>query len=316
MRPETEVTCDYCGKIYTKPIFRVRENEKNGWKNYCSRECQAKFYSKSKVFICSNPDCDKKVIRKPSKVEPSGNVFCSHSCAAAVTNKTRVVKSRKYKTTKPQDLPECKYEKCHRKVSTKYKKYCSMKCYGLDHRKPPEHFRKKAISGIRSFYKQHGRIPMKREVYRLYQPARRAFGTWNNAIQAAGYQPNPVQFAKQYIAKDGHRCDSMSERIIDDWLYNRRIPHQINVKYPWRNGMTVDFKSADFWIEFFGLDGHLEVYDQLKDKKLKLAEKYQLDVLAIYPKDLVNNKLSLKLKPVLDYFSQRKNVHQPSLFNS
>lgn len=311
MRPTTNVTCEYCGKIYIKPVFRVRENKKNDWKNYCSRECQAKFYNKSKVYPCFNPDCDKKVIRRPSEIEPSGNIFCSHSCAATVTNKNREVFTSKYKTVKSKDLPECKHNDCNNIVSSRYNQYCSIIC---SRRKSIKYYRQKALQGINNFYKQHNRIPMKREVCHLYQPARRAFGTWNKAIQAAGFQPNPVQFAKHCIAKDGHQCDSMSERIIDNWLYNRRIPHQINVEYPWKNGMTVDFKVIDFWIEFFGLDGNLKRYDLLKDKKIKLAKKYNLHVLPIYPKDLLNNKLSLKLQPVLEHFSQLKKVSQPTLF--
>ncbi len=316
MRPTTKVTCDYCGQIYSKPLFRVRENQSKGWRNYCSKKCQDSFHRKSKTYVCSNPECDQKITRMPSKVEPSGNVFCSHSCAATVTNKTRVVKTKKYQSAKTKNLPICKYKKCHNKVSTKYKKYCSMKCFGMNSRKSQAHFRKKALDGIKDFYQKHGRIPMKREVYHLYQPARRGFGTWNKAIQAAGFQTNPVHFAKQYQAKDGHRCDSLSERIIDDWLYRHHIPHKINVPYPWQNGMTVDFKAADFWIEFFGLHDQLAKYDQLKNKKLKLAQKYQLNVLAIYPADLKNNKLSLKMQPVLEHFSQLKKVSQPTLFGS
>ena len=210
MRPETEVTCDYCGQEYLKPLFRVYENDHRGWKNYCSFQCQHDSMKKRKTYTCSNPDCREKIVRTPSAVEPSGNTFCSHSCAATVTNKNREVSTSKYKTTKAENLPECKRQGCSNIVATRHNKYCSVSC---GRQKPIEHSRQKALRGIKDFYQKHDRIPMKREVYRLYQPARRAFGTWNKAIQAAGFQPNPVQFARHFIAKDGHQCDSMSERI-------------------------------------------------------------------------------------------------------
>jgi len=47
-----------------------------------------------------------------------------------------------------------------------------------------------AFSEIRDFYDQHGRIPIRREREAINTIARRYFGTWNNFIAAAGYQPN------------------------------------------------------------------------------------------------------------------------------
>jgi len=67
------------------------------------------------------------------------------------------------------------------------------------------------INEIRSFYKQNGRIPLKSE-YHHHSAGRRKFGTWNNAIKASGFLPNPVLFAHKHIAKDGHKCDSLAEK--------------------------------------------------------------------------------------------------------
>ena len=93
-------------------------------------------------------------------------------------------------------------------------------------------------------------------------------------------------FAKKYIAKDGDKCDSLSEKIIDDWLNARKIKHIRNFSYPGNEGFTVDFKVGDFWIEFFGLSGGLRRYDDLKKRKLKLAKRYKLKIIEIYPKDI------------------------------
>jgi hypothetical protein len=135
------------------------------------------------------------------------------------------------------------------------------------------------------FYGQNGRIPFKRE-FLHYHSARNQFGSWNKAIKAAGFSPNPVMFAKKYIANDGHKCDSLAEKIIDDWLHRKNIPHKRNVKYPEDYGLTVDFVVYERWIEFFGLSGQHKRYDELKNLKIKLANKHKLNLVEIYPEDL------------------------------
>jgi hypothetical protein len=109
--------------------------------------------------------------------------------------------------------------------------YCSPECL-KKYQKLSSYTAESVIKSIREFYLQNGRIPLKYEMGALYAPARQHFGTWNNAIQAAGYDPNPVMFAKHYLAKDGHKCDSMAEKIVDYWLYARDIEHKIHVPYP------------------------------------------------------------------------------------
>lgn len=99
-------------------------------------------------------------------------------------------------------------------------------------------------------------------------------------------------FAKKFIANDGHRCDSLAEKIIDDWFYSRKIKHQVNVPYPGVDGLTVDFLVENRWVEFFGLSGELKKYDELKEKKIKIAKKHKLNLIEIYPHHLFpKNKL-------------------------
>lgn len=152
-------------------------------------------------------------------------------------------------------------------------------------------YKKYVIATIRTFYENRQRIPVKREVYDLYKKARRAFGTWNKAIEAAGFKPNPVMFARKYIAKDGHKCDSFAEKIIDDWFYERKIAHKRSVPYPDNKELTADFVVGDRWIEFFGLAGVIRKYDKSHNKKLILAKKHGISLIKIYPKDLfpINN---------------------------
>ena len=80
--------------------------------------------------------------------------------------------------------------------------------------------KKELIGKIRQFYLKNRRIPLKRE-FNMYEEYKQRFGSWNNAIKLAGFEPNQVIFSKKFIAKDGHVCDSFAEKIIDDWL-NRK----------------------------------------------------------------------------------------------
>ncbi|MBI5614125.1 hypothetical protein HY947_04335 [Candidatus Gottesmanbacteria bacterium] len=169
----------------------------------------------------------------------------------------------------------------------------------------PHHFqiqysRKHLLQLLIEFATKHKRIPTKRDFYSHYGSYYRTFDSWNSAIREAGFSPNPVLFAKKFIAQDGHKCDSFSEKIIDDWLSTNKIPHERNVPYP-QDRFTADFKIGKTLIEFFGLQGQLKRYDALMKKKLKMIQKYKLKVISLYPKDLfphshLNTLLGNKLR--------------------
>lgn len=149
-----------------------------------------------------------------------------------------------------------------------------------------EKYTKKAIYDITVFATKSKRIPIKRELQGTYDAARKSFGTWNKAIQAAGYISNPVLFSRKHIARDGHKCDSMSEMIIDDWLYKNDIEHEIHVSYPGQKRLTADFLIDSIWIEFFGIYGVSKKYTASADRKIKLAQKLSLDLIKVFPSDL------------------------------
>lgn len=150
---------------------------------------------------------------------------------------------------------------------------------------PTERYKEKVISKIIYFYKKNKRIPVRKEMCGLYPTARKLFGTWNKAILAAGFKPNPVMFAKKYLTNDGHKCDSLAEKIIDDWLYLNKIKHQRNIPYP-NSSYSADFLIKETFVEFFGLSGEVKQYDKNKKIKEKLAKKYKIQLIKIYPKDL------------------------------
>lgn len=163
----------------------------------------------------------------------------------------------------------------------------------------PKYSRDHLIALLKDFYTQYKRIPTKRDFMPMYGSFFRNFGTWNNAIRKAGFSPNPVLFAKKYVANDGHKCDSLTEKIIDDWLTKRKIIHERNVPYL-NTRYTADFKIGDTLIEFFGLHGQLKRYDFLMKKKLKIIQKYKLKLIPLYPEDIFPSiNLKEKLKSVL-----------------
>jgi len=150
-----------------------------------------------------------------------------------------------------------------------------------------QYTKKDLLNEIKSFHKKHGRIPLKREMVRRI--FRQHFGTWNNAIVAAGLEPNPVLFAKKFVAEDGHKCDSFSEKIIDDWLFKKGVAHDRHVPYGGTK-MTADFAIQKVRIEFFGLAGEQKEYDRLVAKKKEYCKRNKLRLVEIYPDNLYSDK--------------------------
>lgn len=283
----SKVTCSFCDRTFSKSVGRINEAKKFGWKFYCSLTCQYKSRTKQKIFRCSNPKCNNVFSRAPNDAQTQ-NLFCSQTCAAIVNNKARATK------TKIKICPICS------KTFYSANKYCSRECYAkiANHAKkiPIDEYKQKIISRITSFYNQNNRIPVKKEFYGMYLTARKLFGTWNNAISEAGFCPNPVMFSKIHIANDGHRCDSLTEKIIDDWLFKNNIEHERNVFYP-NSRYTADFKINEKFVEFFGLKGELKSYDKNLKIKEKIAKQNNIELIKIYPKDLFpKNNLSNIIK--------------------
>lgn len=276
-----EVKCSFCKKAFLRPSGRFNEAEKFGWNQYCSKRCRNQARVTGIKKICANPNCNKTVFRflNQFKKSKSGYVFCSTSCAAIVNNLPR----RKIKI-----CPICGKE------FFRLQKYCSRTCYANFLRSKPKVIKiskTQIITKIQKFYKKNGRIPFKME-FPHYNAARDRFGSWNKAIKVAGFKPNPVMFARKYVAKDGHICDSFAEKIIDDWLYSHKIEHQRNIPYP-NSSYTADFGIKEKFVEFFGLNGELEEYNKNMRMKEKLAKKHKLKLIKIYPKDLFTvNRLS------------------------
>lgn len=262
------VICANCNKKYLKDNRHINENLKLNNHFYCSLPCQHSFKSKKIELPCENPCCRNKFRRQPKSI--SLHNYCSRSCAVSVNNSKFPKKIAK--------IREC--ENCGIQVCTA-RKFCSMRCQPQSQ---PIIKSEKIIEQIKRFYHYNGRVPLKRE-FKHYSAARSRFGTWNKAIIAAGFKPNPVMFADKCIANDGHICDSVAEKIIDDYLSERKIKHERTVPYPDGN-YTFDFKIGNIYIEYFGLAGEHKRYDELRKIKQRIVKKSDLQFFEIYPKDL------------------------------
>ncbi len=285
------VTCEYCQNGFDRPSGRYREAIKNKWRQFCSLTCQISAKQKRLKLVCANSACGKLFSRKLSQTKLSSKLFCCKPCSAQYYGRI----------TRSDHAHQCELTGCNNIVTSNYpgKKYCSPECL-KSYQKLSSYTKELVIKAISDFYQLNGRIPLKYELGTIYAPARRCFGTWNSAIEAAGYDPNPVMFAKHYLAKDGHKCDSMAEKIVDDWLYDRKVVHRVHFSYPWNNGMKCDFLVNDIWIEIFGLEGSITRYDERKKEKLKLIKQYKLKPLSLSLKDVYSSvKLNTKLTDLI-----------------
>lgn len=268
------VVCANCKKDFLKDKRHINENLKLSNNFYCSSKCQYSFKNKQIELECENSTCANRFKRAPHSISPHN--FCSHPCAATFSN------TKKWGPKKPKRLLT-KEEKI--KIWTEASRNRA-KNYWLSHGKDY------IISRIQVFVVKNRRIPVKREMGGIYHPARRYFGNWNNAIIAAGFKPNPILFAEHQIANDGHSCDSIAEKLIDDYLHEKGILHERNIPYP-EGEYSADFKIGDKWVEYFGLAGEHKRYDELRAIKQKLVRKYKISLIEIYPKDLYpHNKLA------------------------
>jgi len=283
-----KIKCAFCGKEYFREVGKVNEAKKFGWNQYCSKECQSKAKKKRIEKPCGNTSCNKIVSRPLSqfKKSKSGLVFCSRSCAAVANNKKKLKGRAKIKP-KLEICANC--GKPFRK-SIGNKKYCSIEC----RREAEWYSSEKLLEIIKNTVQKLGRVPTRREMIKIDSACRRVFGSWNNAIIAAGFQPNRSHNQRMYKcakikAKDGHLCNSISESLIDNWLAENNIFHEKDAPYPETNhkaDWVIFTEGKKIFIEYFGLANDSPRYDRIIRKKKELARKYNLTLIEIYPKDI------------------------------
>lgn len=293
------VFCTTCKRPIYRSIGRINENLKLGHNFYCSKKCESRYKNKKQLLVCEN--CGKRFTRVPSDI--SSHNYCSKSCAAIINNKKCLKGHAKIKP---------KFKTCIRcgkrfRKSTGNKKYCSIKC----RREAEWHMPKEILGILRDTAQKIGRVPARRELRRIDGACRKLFGSWNNAITAAGFQPNRSHSQRMYKrtktrASDGHLCDSVSEALVDNWLTENSIFHERDVSYPETHHKTdwaIFIGSRKIFIEYFGLANDSPRYDRAIRKKRELCRKHKLTLIEIYPWDLYPEvRFDTKLKNELKIF--------------
>lgn len=138
-------------------------------------------------FRASN--AQKTLWRTPKDLKKSATkrFFCSSTCAAISNNAIR-------SASLPKNF--CRHPSCSKQIPGN-QRYCSRTCSVFSRQRTPESLREEVLAQIKNFNASNGRIPTKKEMYGAYGKARDVFGTWNKAVEMAGYKANPVMFAKK-----------------------------------------------------------------------------------------------------------------------
>lgn len=116
---------------------------------------------------------------------------------------------------------------------------------------------------------------------------------WVKWLAASGALGNGWRPARGYIsvAADGHECRSAFERIIDDFLWANKIPHEIEPIYPYDAELNEHGSRADWllpggiFVEAAGLMSQRE-YAEKMARKTELATKHGIQLLILTEADL------------------------------
>jgi hypothetical protein len=113
---------------------------------------------------------------------------------------------------------------------------------------------------------------------------RELFGSWLQALIEAGILEDGTRRTSrgtQCLAKDGHMCLSLGEKIVDDFLFARGIAHEKKLPYPEGN-YRADFTVDGVLIEYLGLAGDPD-YDAKTRLKQRICRKHDVRLIMVYP---------------------------------
>jgi len=140
--------------------------------------------------------------------------------------------------------------------------------------------------------------------------AARFFGSWNKTMKSLGIPPNTKWLVRGRIpCKDGHIADSISEKIVDDWLFKHDIDHDRRKQYP-EGRYNCDFflTGSNIWVEYFGLLGDHKDYDATVEIKREMAKRFGFTLLEIVSSDLYpENKLANIFRDFLPAVTESEN---------
>lgn len=149
------------------------------------------------------------------------------------------------------------------------------------------------ISSIQQFYVENGRIPQRRDFNNTQEyPGKttvtKYFGSWNNAIRAAGYQPVISDlYGVATYGLDGHKYRSRAEAYFaDKFLYNL-YEYEIEPRYPEPYSYIYDWyiPSLNLYIELTAGLHPERILDKIRINKLLNRNCSVININEIYKKD-------------------------------
>ena len=146
---------------------------------------------------------------------------------------------------------------------------------------------------IKQFYKDNNRLPQARDFYGGKLPGKttvdRHFGSWNKAIEAAGFEANYDNgYGTRTKANDNIIYRSQAEAyFVNTYLYNQHI---YEYEKPYGNGWYCDFylPEKNLYIE---IDGHCRP-ERIKEK-IEYNNKNNINCLVINTEDLYKQDFKL-----------------------
>lgn len=116
-----------------------------------------------------------------------------------------------------------------------------------------------------------------------------------NNLKSWGIILKSPNYRIPFNTDDGHKVRSYPEAIIDNFFFNNGIKHIYgkgisNTKYRY------DFYLPEFnlYIEYWGINN--DAYNERMGKKLELYKRLGLNLLSIFPKDNIQQKLNIILE--------------------
>jgi len=115
---------------------------------------------------------------------------------------------------------------------------------------------------------------------------------------------------KYYInCKDGHKVKSSYERYVDNWLFEKGIPHEYNGLLP-GSKYKYDFKIDNWYVEIWGLK-NIDLYDKKMSRKIQFYETHHLKRIDIFPDEVGSRTTIDKLSPLLIFSNPDRKIYVP-----
>lgn len=292
------VRCDLCGKEFEKEVRAINEARRGGYRTFCSKECHHNAKSKTEKRQCDTCGVEIEVQRNAIVGSKTGRFYCSGSCAAKTNNLGRVrTDESRGKTSKAlfgkrrngegDSWATANCLVCGKKfkyLTSRDRIMCSVKCSQLYQFGVLPYSKEEVVEMVGSLIVQFGQAPSSKLVERkLFSAAVRFFGSWNKLIRELGCKPNSQWVRFKPTCRDGHKADSISEMLVDNWLFERGIRHERRKAYP-EGRYTCDFylPDMDLWVEYFGIDNR-HWYQETMRVKEDMAKRHGLKLIGILP---------------------------------